>query len=73
MMARVTPQTVQIDGVKRDVAILPEKKLCGMMFSFVNENEMNDVMRHLVSTDKIGRVQQTINGQARNLIYLKSW
>jgi len=73
MLARVTPQTVQIDGVKRDVAILPEKKLCGMMFSFVNENEMNDVMRHLVSTDKIGRVQQTINGQARNLIYLKSW
>lgn len=73
MLARITPQSVVIDGVQRTVSILPEKKLCGMLFSIVNENEMNDVLRHLLSTDKIGRVSQVINGVQRNLIYLRSW
>lgn len=72
MLARIPPRKVTLDGAERNVSILPEKKLCGMLFSFVNENEMNDVLRHLLSTDKIGRVTVATDGIPRNFIYLKS-
>lgn len=73
MLARIPTRSIILEGVKRDVAILPEKKLCGMLFSFVNESEMNDVLRHLQSIDKIGRCAETVNGVVRNFIYLKNW
>jgi hypothetical protein len=71
LLSKYPKTRTKIDGAEVEVSILLEKKLRAMMFSVVNQQEMDNVLNHLVDSDKIGRAQETKNNVVRTLIYLK--
>jgi len=73
VFARLPQTKVKIDNIDRETQVIPERKLFGMMFSTVNEQEMHQVIQHLINTEKLGRIQVSAGGAVKNYIYLKSW
>jgi hypothetical protein len=64
---------VTIDGTPRSTALILERKLFGMMFSVANEQEMHQVLQHLVNTEKLGRIQIRQGEAIKTFVYLRNW
>jgi hypothetical protein len=73
LLSRLPFSQVVLDGRTLSLQLIPEKKLRGILFSSVNQQEMDGILHHLIDTDKIARI--TTPGApgttTRTLIYLK--
>lgn len=64
-------RTVEQGGRKFETNVMPEKTLRGLLFRDAPGRDVNDIMEHLLSTDKVFRIVVEENKIARTFICLK--
>ena len=61
---------VDLDGKRQTVRIMPEKQLKALLFKDAGGRDIDDIIAHLASTEKVRKTTTVINGQARTFIIL---
>ena len=61
---------VDLDGKRASVRIMPEKQLKALLFKDAGGRDIDDIIAHLVSTEKVRKTTTVVNGTARTFIIL---
>lgn len=68
---RVSPeQEVSLEGKQTKVRLMPEKQLKAMLFKDAGGRDIDDIIHHLVTTDKVRKLQMTSGNQVRTFLAL---
>lgn len=59
------------DGSKMEVHVMPEKQFRGMLYRDAAGRDVEDIINHLISTDRIGKVMRKVGEINKHYIYLK--